>query len=475
MDCRKTYNIALQYVLKMGWHREEYLINDFNKFEMRTLLQKMFVSDVGICKHTTWHRLLRTPKVPRQQAVYSLVDVLDAQQTKLEKHRELATKYPDALYFQKKLKFNPKFKSKRRWVSDSIYIEKTSFQLLCETSFSLYKDVDIRQSNVVSRTGFYKKKEEAKRRKKDEEKKTREAEKSRKEQEKKRNGGKAKQKAEEERTADKKRVENKKTWDKEQKENKYVFREIKIQKGVLPNDVFARDPRICFRHGRFTLMESRTVEVDGRKRIRCMDKESMCALDPGVRKFLTGYSPEGSSFILGCNTSKVLDKSIQRIDRTKKKYMDAIVRAKARKTKKAKSLLWGYRKMYHKAETKAKNVVRDLHYKASHFLCQSFDTILYPNFNAHAIVQGPLNKIVKRRLNMLSFYKFSERLQQTGTFYPGVVIKRGSEAYTSKQCGGCGILNESLGASEVFDCKNCGLKADRDMHAARNILLRHLA
>ena len=91
------------------------------------------------------------------------------------------------------------------------------------------------------------------------------------------------------------------------------------------------------------------------------------------------------------------------------------------------------------------------------------------------IIQGPLNKIVKRRLNMLSFYKFSERLQQTATFYPGVVIKRGSEAYTSKQCGGCGILSESLGASEVFDCKNCGLKADRDMHAARNILLRHLA
>ena len=37
-----------------------------------------------------------------------------------------------------------------------------------------------------------------------------------------------------------------------------------------------------------------------------------------------------------------------------------------------------------------------------------------------------------------------------------------------------GILNDSLGASEVFKCNNCGLKADRDLHAARNILLRHL-
>ena len=475
MDCRKTYNIALQYVLKMGWHRKEYLLNDFNKFEMRTLLQKMFVSDEGIFKHRTWHRLLRTPKVPRQQAVYSLVDVLDAQQTKLEKRLELAKKYPDALYFQRKLKFNPKFKSKRGWVSDSIYIEKTSFQLLCERSFSLYKDVDIRQSKVVSRTGFYKKREEANKRKKEEDLKKRETEKSKKDEEKKQNGGKSKQKTAEERAADKKRVEDKKREDKEQKENKYVFRQIKIQKGVLPNDVFARDPRICFQHGRFTLMESRTIEVDGRQQVRCMDKERMCALDPGVRKFLTGYSPEGSGFIIGCNTTKVLDKCIQRIDRTKKKYTDAIVRAKTLKTKKAKRLLWGYRAIYHDAETKAKHVVRDLHYKASHFLCQSFDTILYPNFNAHDIAQGPLNKMVKRRLNMLSFYQFSERLKQTATFYPSVVIKRGSEAYTSKQCGGCGVLNDKLGGSEVFKCKECGLTADRDMHAARNILLRHLS
>ena len=86
--------------------RKEYLLNDFNKFEMTTLLQKMSVCDEGVSKHRAWHRLLRTSKVPPQQAVYSLVDVLDAQQTKLEKHLELAKKYPDSLCFQRILKFN---------------------------------------------------------------------------------------------------------------------------------------------------------------------------------------------------------------------------------------------------------------------------------------------------------------------------------------------------------------------------------
>ena len=142
------------------------MLNDFNKFEVRTLLQGMFVSDEGICKHKTWHRLLRTPKVPRQQAVYSLVDVLDAQQTKFEKHRDLAKKYPDARSFKRKLKFNPKFKSKRGWVSDSIYIEKKSFQLLSERSFSLYKDLDIRQLLSVERNFTRKMKKQRREKKK---------------------------------------------------------------------------------------------------------------------------------------------------------------------------------------------------------------------------------------------------------------------------------------------------------------------
>ena len=72
-DCRKTYNIALQYVIEKKWHHEKFLRSEeFNKHKMQTILQKLFVSEAGIGKHKKWHLLLRTPKVPRQQAVYSL-------------------------------------------------------------------------------------------------------------------------------------------------------------------------------------------------------------------------------------------------------------------------------------------------------------------------------------------------------------------------------------------------------------------
>jgi transposase len=50
------------------------------------------------------------------------------------------------------------------------------------------------------------------------------------------------------------------------------------------------------------------------------------------------------------------------------------------------------------------------------------------------------------------------------------------EDYTSKTCGQCGVLNQKLGGHKVFNCpeEGCDYIADRDISAARNILLRYL-
>lgn len=101
--------------------------------------------------------------------------------------------------------------------------------------------------------------------------------------------------------------------------------------------------------------------------------------------------------------------------------------------------------------------------------------ILVPYTSSHQWRQGGnLHKRVKRRAQALSFGKFAQRLVETATWYPGSKIVRGSEAYTSKQCGQCGRLNDNLGGSKVFKCSACGLSAGRDIHAARNILLRFM-
>jgi hypothetical protein len=126
------------------------------------------------------------------------------------------------------------------------------------------------------------------------------------------------------------------------------------------------------------------------------------------------------------------------------------------------SLLRIYHKAYHRAKHKG-NVVRDLHYEASHFLCQSFDTILLPSLNAHAVVQGTPNKLVKRRLNMLSFYKLRGRLKQTATFYQGGVINEAIVAFS-----------EARSKRSFFSTLCMVSRQTWDMHATRNIFLRHL-
>jgi hypothetical protein len=51
-----------------------------------------------------------------------------------------------------------------------------------------------------------------------------------------------------------------------------------------------------------------------------------------------------------------------------------------------------------------------------------------------------------------------------------------NEAYTTKTCGMCGIINNNVGSKEIFKCVNslCKYTMDRDIQAARNIYLRYL-
>ena len=58
--------------------------------------------------------------------------------------------------------------------------------------------------------------------------------------------------------------------------------------------------------------------------------------------------------------------------------------------------------------------------------------------------------------------------------FGGCVVHTGSEAFSSKMCGLCGRLNESLGSSEVFkcpypDCYYHDHPCSRDGNGAHNI------
>ena len=48
-----------------------------------------------------------------------------------------------------------------------------------------------------------------------------------------------------------------------------------------------------------------------------------------------------------------------------------------------------------------------------------------------------------------------------------------TEEYTSMTCTWCGNLDRNLGSSEVYNCKFCKTKINRDINGARNILIKN--
>jgi transposase len=48
-----------------------------------------------------------------------------------------------------------------------------------------------------------------------------------------------------------------------------------------------------------------------------------------------------------------------------------------------------------------------------------------------------------------------------------------NEAYTSKTCGKCGFIDYELGSNHIYNCPKCKNKLDRDVNAARNILMKN--
>lgn len=89
-------------------------------------------------------------------------------------------------------------------------------------------------------------------------------------------------------------------------------------------------------------------------------------------------------------------------------------------------------------------------------------------------VKRKISKDTARNMLMWSHYKFKLRLLDKARQWGKTVVVV-SEAYTSKTCTRCGWQNETLGKSKIFNCKQCGLVADRDLNAARNILIRNAA
>ena len=98
--------------------------------------------------------------------------------------------------------------------------------------------------------------------------------------------------------------------------------------------------------------------------------------------------------------------------------------------------------------------------------------MFYGDIKSHNISKNSHNKTLNRSFNDLKFYKFKLRLQYKASCLNKKVVLV-NEAYTSQTCSSCGNTYK-IEASKIYTCSKCTNVSERDVNAAKNILMKGL-
>lgn len=219
------------------------------------------------------------------------------------------------------------------------------------------------------------------------------------------------------------------------------------------------DSRLTYENGRWFIVIPYKVKQ------KISDNQGkIVALDPGIRSFISFFSPEN------CGKLGVHDFSrIQRLC----SYLDKLISKKSKSTSKRKQSI---QKAINKLRWKIKDLVTELHHKVAKFLVDNFDIILIPTFETSKMVSRGSRKIQKKSVrNMLTFshYQFKMFLKHKALEYGKTVIEC-NEAWTSKTISWTGEIVNNLGGRKEIKSKIDGRIMDRDINGARGSFLRAL-
>lgn len=195
------------------------------------------------------------------------------------------------------------------------------------------------------------------------------------------------------------------------------------------------------------------IKIPDNQRLSCI------SLDPGIRTFQTIFSPEVEG--------KIGEGDFKRIFRLCLNIDNLISRRSSVKCKVKRNISNALKRL----RRKIKNLIDELHKKIAYFLVTNFEIVLIPTFETSQMVTKLRSKTARNMLNF-AHYKFKEFLKAKCEEY-SCLIKDVNEAYTSKTCSYCGLV-QNIGSKKVMKCF-CGIKVDRDINGARGIYLRALS
>jgi putative transposase len=209
-------------------------------------------------------------------------------------------------------------------------------------------------------------------------------------------------------------------------------------------------------------------------------QHDVVALDPGVRDFLTAYSPSAGIGELptnGLDKTKLLLLKIDRLHSAIAKIKQMSHKERQEEGRSRKSLSNMKRSAF-RLWKKIKNARHHMHYTISNFLLDNFSKILLPSFGTQKMLNKETRPFGKRTArDMLSWghYEFKQRLlwkakrrNRSGDVF---IV---SEEKTTMTCGNCGHLDRNVGGSKIYNCSECHTVIGRDINAARNILIRNM-
>ena len=131
----------------------------------------------------------------------------------------------------------------------------------------------------------------------------------------------------------------------------------------------------------------------------------------------------------------------------------------------------GVRKQkFNKLEKKKIDLANNIHWALINELLAENDVIFIGDIKSHDIVKNGKNRKLNQEFNDMKFYLFKQRLLYKATILGKKVISV-PEHYTSQGCSQCGNLYK-VNSSRVYSCNNCEFVSDRDINAAKNILMK---
>lgn len=198
-------------------------------------------------------------------------------------------------------------------------------------------------------------------------------------------------------------------------------------------------------------------EVEGKEPA---DNDEVIACDLGLKKLVTAVTTNGS--VIEMEHRKPSRKELSRLDN---------LRSKRDKCKKQSRRYVCLTKRLADENQEWRNRVMDRLHKVSSFLTKQTERILVigdlkPS-EMNAEVRG-LNRYVKGEWRV---HKFIQMLKYK-YLREGKELVIQNEAYTSQDCCQCGNRHKIELSNRVYICDRCGLRIDRDLNSAFNMMKR---